>query len=377
LINIEFSSKGITLYVQDEQKSHIYHNHGHCTAHFGHITAILFTEDRDRNKQRLFSCGSDGDLIEYCVDHQRQYPFGIQSRTNLVEYPSYISSIVSYSIDYLLCSVNNGRMKFFDIVSKKCRHTVQAIHSSFQQVKVWSIDCENAYLAFCTSNTIGVMKLPGTGHPNEYDMILAHPTGIRSFDIASGHNLFISCGENDNCIFIWKFDLICMEKRLENKIMEPNVQLESLFYYIQLQDPSNLTIEQVISLPLMTDFARALGIYISERQIHELYDEQCFKKNILDPQKIKIDFDEAVRIYYNHFAHHTTQTTIDDVLQSVFDQYKSSKINLHSLIQTLVSVNDRFLLKTFLRIIVDDGWREIDIRLVLIGKNIRMHEIFF
>jgi hypothetical protein len=127
----------------------------------------------------------------------------------------------------------------------------------------------------------------------------------------------------------------------------------------------------------MTDFARALGIYISERQIHELYDEQCFKKNILDPQKIKIDFDEAVRIYYNHFAHHTTQTTIDDVLQSVFDQYKSSKINLHSLIQTLVSVNDRFLLKTFLRIIVDDGWREIDIRLVLIGKNIRMHEIFF
>jgi hypothetical protein len=133
-----FFKKGITLYVQDEQKPHLYHDHGHCQSHFGDITAILFTEDRSTKKQRLFSCGTDGDLIEYSIDYQRQYPFGIQSRINLVEYPSYICSIIAYSIDektdYLLCSINNGRMKFFDIVSKKCRHTVQALHSSFEQV---------------------------------------------------------------------------------------------------------------------------------------------------------------------------------------------------------------------------------------------------
>jgi hypothetical protein len=63
------------------------------------------------------------------------------------------------------------------------------------------------------------MKLPGTGHPNEYDMILAHPTGIRSFDVTSDHNLLISSGEKDGCIFVWKFNSICMEKRLENKIL--------------------------------------------------------------------------------------------------------------------------------------------------------------
>jgi hypothetical protein len=206
------------------------------------------------------------------------------------------------------------------------------------------------------------MKLPGTGHPNEYDMILAHPTGVRSLDVTSGHNLLISCGEKDNCIFVWRFDLNCMEKRLENKILESNTEikeLESLFYYIQLQDPSNLTIEQVISLPLMTDFARACGIYISERQIQELYDEQCFKKNILDPQKIKIDFDEAIRIYYNHFANNTSQTSINDLLKSVFDEYKSSvtsKINIHSLIQTLVCVDNYFLFSISLRIIIDDRW---------------------
>jgi hypothetical protein len=187
------------------------------------------------------------------------------------------------------------------------------------------------------------MKLPGTGHPNEYDMILAHPTGIRSFDVTSDHNLLISSGEKDGCIFVWKFNSICMEKRLENKILESNEQikqLESLFYYIQLQDPDNLIIEEVISLPLISDFARALGIYISERQIQELYDEQCFKKNILDPQKIKLDFPETIQIYYNHFAENNTQISVNDILKSVFDQYKSSinsKINLRSLIQTLVS----------------------------------------
>ena len=125
------------------------------------------------------------------------------------------------------------------------------------------------------------MKLLGTGHPNEYDMILAHSLGVRSFDVISGHNVLISCSEKDNCIFLWKFDFNCMEKRLENKMLESNEQIkdfESLFYYIQLQDPTNLVIEQTISLPLITDFVRALGIYISERQIHELYEEQCFKK---------------------------------------------------------------------------------------------------
>ena len=193
------------------------------------------------------------------------------------------------------------------------------------------------------------MKLPGTGHPNEYDMILAHPTGVRSLDVTSGHNLLISCGEKDDCIFIWKFDLTCMEKRLENPTMEWNKhikQLESLFYYIQLQDPSNLTIEQVISLPLMTDFARACGLHISEHQIQELYDEQCFKRSITDPRKIKIDFQDAIQIYYNHFANNTNQTSIDEIVRFVFDQCKSpttSKINIHSLVQTLVCL-DHYIL---------------------------------
>ena len=103
------------------------------------MTSILFTEDQDTKKQRLFSCNSDGYLIEYCIDYKRQYPFSIQFQISLVEYPSYITSMVSYSIDrklnYLLCSTNNGRIKFFDIISKKCRHTVRALPSSYQQVK--------------------------------------------------------------------------------------------------------------------------------------------------------------------------------------------------------------------------------------------------
>ena len=192
------------------------------------------------------------------------------------------------------------------------------------------------------------MKLPGTGHPTEYDMILAHPTGVRAFDVLSNHHLLISCGENDNCIFLWQFNHISMEKCSENETREWNPELKqfkSLFYYIQLQDVSNLTIEQFISLPLITDFTRALGTYISERQIQELYDEQCFKKNILDPHKIKIDFHETIQIYYNHFATHTLQMSINDLLTSVFDEYKSrvtSKINIHSLIQTLVCIKHNF-----------------------------------
>lgn len=214
------------------------------------------------------------------------------------------------------------------------------------QIKIWPVDCDNTldtfYLAFRTFNTIGVMKLPGTGHPNEYDMILAHPNGIRTLDVTSGHDLFISCGAHDHCIFLWKFHSNQMEERSKDQVLEMNEeikQLESLFYYIQLQDPSHLSIAEIIPLSLMSDFARACAIPISQRQIQELYDEQCFKKKISHPERIQINFEQAIRIYYNHFAH---QTSITDFIHSIFDQYKSpgtSTMNIHLLVHALVSTN--------------------------------------
>ncbi|UJR26626.1 hypothetical protein I4U23_007944 [Adineta vaga] len=347
--------KRITLYIHDEQKPDIYHIYGYCTNHSKEITSILFIEDRLTEKQRLLSSDNDGNLIEYSIDYHRQVPFEIQSRINLIEYPSYILSMISYSIDgkndYLLCSISSGQIKCFDINLYQCRHTLQTLRFSFEQIKVWSIDCENildtSYLAFRTSTSVGVMKLPGTGHPNEYDMILAHPNGIKSLNVISGRNLLITCGKEDNCIFIWKFDLFTMKKRIENQSLESSTQFQSLFYHIQLQDPTNLTIKQVISLPLISDFARALGNYISKRQIQELYDEQCLKKKISDPYQIKINFYETIRIYYNHFVTNTNQLSVDDILKFIFDQYKvsnTSKIDTYSFIQSLMTDGEKMTL---------------------------------
>lgn len=186
------------------------------------------------------------------------------------------------------------------------------------------------------------MKLPGTGHPNEYDMILAHAGGVRSLDVAPNHSLLVSCGEKDACVFLWTFQSALMEKRVANRTLESNIpvkELESLFYYVQLQDPSQLTIASAIPLPLITDFARGLGMYISERQIQELYDEQCSKKKLNHPDDIKVDFNEAVRIYYNYFAQSTNARSVQQLLTAVFDDYQSSnnKFDLHALVQTLVS----------------------------------------
>ncbi|CAF0765608.1 unnamed protein product [Adineta ricciae] len=347
--------KGIALYIRDEQTPFIYYNHGHCTNHSGKITAILFAEDRYTKKQRLLSSDNHGNLTEYCIDQQREHPFEIQACVNLIEHPSYIISMTTYSIDgktdYLICSVNTGQIKFFDLDSNKCRHTLQTLRIPLQQIKICTFDCEDtpttSYLAFRTSTAVGVMKLPGMGHPNEYDMILAHPDGIRSLDIISNRNLLITCGEQDKCMFIWKLDSILMNKRMENQNFESLTSYQPLFYYIQLQDPSNLHIEQVIPLPLVVDFARALGNYLSERQVQELYDEQCFKKKIADPHQIRVDFNETTQIYYNHFAQNHHQLSIDDILKSVFDQHKSpktSKIDIHSLIQTLMSDGERMTL---------------------------------
>ena len=185
------------------------------------------------------------------------------------------------------------------------------------------------------------MVLPGTGHPNEYDMLLAHFGGIRSFEIAVKQALLISCGTKDNCVFVWKLDVDCLKQglihRLESSI--PLKELESLFYYVQLQDPSQLTIQSTVALPLISDFARAQGIRCSERQLQELYDEQCAKKKKNDPNEIRIDFDEAVRIFYNHFAHRSDAIPLHSTLNVLFNDYRStetSMIDFHDLIQILV-----------------------------------------
>ena len=192
------------------------------------------------------------------------------------------------------------------------------------------------------------MKLPGTGHPHEYDVILAHPNGgIRSLDAIPDQNLLVSCGKTDRCVCLWKFDWLRLQGRVDNLRLESNIpfeELESLFYYVQLQDPSDLKIEPSLPLPLMSDFARAMGAIVSERQIRELFDEECLKKKVSDPHEIKISLYDAIRIYYNHFASDTAPRTIDELLESVFDEFKSSstsKVNMHALIQSLVSHADR------------------------------------
>jgi hypothetical protein len=187
------------------------------------------------------------------------------------------------------------------------------------------------------------MKLPGTGHANEYDTIVAHMNGIQSFDIALNQELIVSCGKDDYCIFIWKFDRISMNERQKDMNIESTIpmnELESLFYYVQLQDQNDLTIESTIALPLISDFTRGRGLHISQRQIQELYDEQCLKTTCSNPNEIKLSLYDTIRIYYNHFAHNTSSMTIDQILNSIFDEHKSlttSTIDIHSLIQTLVS----------------------------------------
>lgn len=202
---------------------------------------------------------------------------------------------------------------------------------------------KGTYLAFRTFDCIGVMMLPGTGHPNEYDMILAHYGGIRSFQVAINQSLLISCGTTDNCVFVWKLDIECLKNqeihRLETSI--PLKDLESLFYYIQLQDPSQLSIHSTIALPLISDFARAQGIQPSERQLEELYNEQCTKKKKTDPKDIQIDFNETIRIFYNHFATPADSTSLTSMLNLIFDQYQSldsTKLDLRELIDILVHI---------------------------------------
>jgi hypothetical protein len=218
------------------------------------------------------------------------------------------------------------------------------------------------------------MQLPGTGHPNEYDMILAHAGGVRSLDVAPNHSLLVSCSEKDACVFLWTFQSTLMEKRAANRTLESNIpvkEMESLFYYVQLQDPSQLTIESAIPLPLITDFARGLGMFISERQIQELYDEQCSKKKLTHPDEIKVDFSEAIRIYYNHFAQSTRSRSRQQLLAAVFDDYQSlnNKLDLHALIQTLVSQIDRIRGYVLFVLIPDDARRKYDFGFAVIGAR--------
>lgn len=45
-----------------------------------------------------------------------------------------VSFAMSPKENNLLCSLNNGQLKFYDIDTKKCRHTLQTLHIPFDQV---------------------------------------------------------------------------------------------------------------------------------------------------------------------------------------------------------------------------------------------------
>ena len=212
---------------------------------------------------------------------------------------------------------------------------------------MWPLNCEDdafrTYLTFHTKDCIGTIALPGTGHPDEYNYILAHYDGIQSLDLSPGQNLLVTSTKNGySSIFLWNFDGIPSKELGDWNRFQGRTSVEefkSLFYYVQLQDPSQLTIQHVIRLPLIIDFTRACGVFISQRQIQELYDEQCIKKSKKEANQIKIDFHEAMQIFYNHFFTDADES-LTQILGMVFDAYqspKTKKLNLPSLINLLVT----------------------------------------
>lgn len=172
------------------------------------------------------------------------------------------------------------------------------------------------------------------------EFVHGHFNGIQSFDLLPSRNFLATTGRHDGAVFLWRF----AENFVEKAPVFPKQIFESFFYFVQLQGSPPFHIEPFISLPLIVDFLRSLGFFISKRQIKELFDEETLRNSVSDPRLIKIDFPQLIEIFFNHFYEkRIDETTICNELFDELVPLNSTKIDFRSFVELLVSFDSQFL----------------------------------
>ncbi|KAL8180113.1 UNVERIFIED_CONTAM: hypothetical protein K2H54_007137, partial [Gekko kuhli] len=265
-------------------------------SHYKPIRTILFGVHLDSDKPRLLTLGEDRLLVEYDLEKSVKDELVVLRRERIEQsaVPKYIAWYPPLTKEYFFLTANDQyKVKIYNVTTKMCRKTVlgPTYGSPLEKIQVLppieGHDPEKWYLAYITTDKVGLQILPVDGNPHKSSAFICHPAGVSDFVCSYGGRHIFTAGGNDLSVMKWDVNLNVLEAAvsLGGKDLIPfyNLldggregeffrELEDYFYYAQLRHQGIDTMEPRkvstrIPLEQIPFVMRAMGFYPSEEQV--------------------------------------------------------------------------------------------------------------
>ncbi|KAL4646599.1 WD repeat-containing protein 66 [Arapaima gigas] len=313
-----------------EDNKKVWKLQGRYCSHYKPIQDLLFGVYMDTNQPTLLSLGMDRILMEYNMNGSSQCELSIRS-TERIEQSAVPTCMAWYppltTESFLLTASDQYKLKLFDSTSKMCRKTLLGpIYGS--PIKKMTILLESAegspdsrYLAFITTDKVGLQILPLDGNPYKSFAIICHPAGVSAFACSCDGKYIFTAGGPDYTIFSWETNLNALEAAaaLGGQGLIPFYSLldggrdgeffkemEDYFYYCQLRTEGINSMETrkvstKIPLTEVPFMMRALGFYPTEQELKDMQNEVKFSQYAKTGKYvIDIDLEEFIKLFVNH-----------------------------------------------------------------------------
>lgn len=301
---------------------------GKQRAHYKTIIDLSFGKVLDEDIPRLFSIGEDRVLVEYDIKNSTEDDLKLVASDRIEQsavptcfawYPPIIKE------DFLLVVNDQYKIKLLNSTTKMCRKTLlgPTYGSTVKRVIMLPLgkNMDIGYMAYVTTDKIGLQILPIDGNPHKSMALIAHPGKVHDLACSFNGKYIFSAGGPDCTVFMWEVNTVALNAIacLGGEGLVPFyglmdggrngelfAELEDYFYYAQMRSQGvDSTEEREISTTIPISeipfIMRALGYYPTEQEIDDMLNEVKFSKYVeTGAYASDIGLGDFIKLYVNH-----------------------------------------------------------------------------
>ncbi|GAU90792.1 hypothetical protein RvY_03161-2 [Ramazzottius varieornatus] len=311
---------------QDWNKTWVYV--GCHQSHTGAVLNLAFVREVGVEKDRLFTLGLDGCLVEYDLDQSADGDLLIQYR-EMIDSEDQPFAFALYppisKESFLITSNNKYKLRLWNVTTKLCRKTVNGPLQGSPVMGMTALPLREGnssrYLLWRNADCVGLMALPLDGNPYRYCSRRVHPLGITCMKPSPSGRFVFTAGGPEAIVNMWSLHPEILDASLEASkdslipffdLLEGGMdgelykRLEQYFVYLQLKMQGLETrearvVQDVLPLQELPNLFCALSYYPSEQEkkniMQEIKYSQYAETGLLVDQ---VDVPTALKTFVNH-----------------------------------------------------------------------------